>query len=166
MEDIKAAIRIQTAYLSYKKGYTKKQIGEAVNAVEKGKCCPISQETLTARTVAVTPCIHAFESNQLMGWLQLSKHGNCPTCRTVIVSVGHAHVPQPPAALTPDQTAIVTALRDQGVDFYSENRVKDAIANGLGDKTRAEVLTLLTQPEVEAAHIGLYNTATRIVREG
>ena len=47
-----------------------------------------------------------------------------------------------------------------------ENSVKDAIANGLGDKTRAEVLPLLTQPEIQAAHIGLYNTATRIVQEG
>ena len=69
MEDIKAAIRIQTAYLSYKKGYTKKQIGEAVNAVKNRKRCPISHETLTARTVAVTPCNHAFEENQLMTWL-------------------------------------------------------------------------------------------------
>jgi hypothetical protein len=47
-----------------------------------------------------------------------------------------------------------------------ENSVKDAIANGLGDKTRAEVLTLLTQPEVRAAHFLLYNTATSIVQEG
>jgi hypothetical protein len=112
------ATRIQTAYLGYKQGYNKDQIAKAIKTVEAKEDCPILQDgtPLTARTTTVTKCNHAFETQALMNWLQVSQDGNCPICRTNIAG-GHAHN-QPVPQLIP---------RDQIMDLIQQNDVNGAV---------------------------------------
>jgi hypothetical protein len=53
-------------------------------AISEGTQCPITMETLTAETAAVTSCGHVFQAEALRTWL--TARGTCPECRQVAVA--------------------------------------------------------------------------------
>lgn len=53
-------------------------------AVSEGAQCPITMETLTKETAAVTSCGHVFQAEALHTWL--SARGTCPECRQMAVA--------------------------------------------------------------------------------
>jgi hypothetical protein len=67
-------------------------------AVSEGAQCPITMETLTKETAAVTSCGHVFQAEALRTWL--SARGTCPECRQVAVAAEPKepgdHKPQSP----------------------------------------------------------------------
>ena len=70
-------------------------------AISEGALCPITMETLTAETAAVTSCGHVFQAEALHTWL--SARGTCPECRQMAVATAAAepkehgdHKPQSP----------------------------------------------------------------------
>jgi hypothetical protein len=57
-------------------------------AISEGTLCPITMETLTAETAAVTSCGHVFQAEALRTWL--TARGTCPECRQVAVATATA----------------------------------------------------------------------------
>jgi hypothetical protein len=57
-------------------------------AVSEGAQCPITMETLTKETAAVTSCGHVFQTEALRTWL--TARGTCPECRQVAVATAEA----------------------------------------------------------------------------
>lgn len=52
------------------------------HAAATGATCPITMETLTAKSAAVTSCGHVFDRDALARWS--ADHGTCPECRCVL----------------------------------------------------------------------------------
>jgi hypothetical protein len=51
----------------------------ATDAVEREEVCPITMETITMETCAVTSCFHVFERDSLAMWHTV--HKTCPVCK-------------------------------------------------------------------------------------
>ena len=155
--------------------------------------CPIKMEKITVYNSTTTPCGHAFDTEELMRWLEVSEYRNCPTCREDIVG-DHAHNQGPPqtptteqnevvtasmtqginltlpqqdhatAALSQNQTAIISALAHLNNGLTSRAELETAIANGIttpyGTISRGIALQLLNDPNVQQAYEHLHFNAS------